>query len=207
MSLAFAFDRATSTRTYDLDGRLHVARSNISRACVSPYRGLEIPQAAALGLDPQKIYRLLRDPDELAKAAPTFRGVPLMAEHVPVSSEELHPQLIVGAVGNDVAWEAPFLVASLVVWSGDAIRDIESGRRAELSCGYRYTPRMVAGVHRGEAFDGVMTAISGNHVALVEDGRAGADVVVGDRALPPPRIAVQRGRDVIRARYWGSFAY
>src|SRR5262249_21805840 len=35
------------------------------------------------------------------------------------------------------------------------------------------------------AYDGVMRNLRGNHVALVEDGRAGDDVVVGDAALKP----------------------
>jgi len=69
-----AFDRA-SVRTYDRDGRLHVEISNISKAAVNPYTGREIPDYKALGLDPDKVYKLLRDPDELAKAAPTFNNI------------------------------------------------------------------------------------------------------------------------------------
>jgi Uncharacterized protein conserved in bacteria (DUF2213) len=65
-----AFDRA-SVRTYDRDGRLHVETSNISKAAVNPYIGREIPDYKALGLDPDRVYQLLRDPDELAEAAPS----------------------------------------------------------------------------------------------------------------------------------------
>jgi hypothetical protein len=36
---------------------------------------------------------------------------------------------------------------------------------------------------QGEKYDGVMRDIVGNHVALVKEGRAGADVVVGDSKL------------------------
>lgn len=63
-----AFDRA-SVRTYDQDGRLHVAITPISKANVCPYLGSEIPDWEELGLDAQRTYRLLRDPDELARAA------------------------------------------------------------------------------------------------------------------------------------------
>ena len=76
-----AFDRA-SVRTYDRDGRLHVEISNISKATVNPYIGREIPDWKALGLDPDKVYKLLRDPDELAKAAPTFNNIPVLSRHV-----------------------------------------------------------------------------------------------------------------------------
>jgi hypothetical protein len=43
---------------------------------------------------------------------------------------------------------------------------------------------MTPGTYGGIKYDGVMRDIVGNHVALVEEGRAGADVHVGDAALP-----------------------
>ena len=42
---------------------------------------------------------------------------------------------------------------------------------------------MTPGVYEGHRYDGIMTNIRGNHVALVKDGRAGTDVVVQD-AMP-----------------------
>jgi hypothetical protein len=39
---------------------------------------------------------------------------------------------------------------------------------------------MQPGVYEGQHFDGIMTEIRGNHVALVRDGRAGGDVLVAD---------------------------
>jgi hypothetical protein len=47
-----AMDR--SVREYDTSGRMHVETANICRACVSPYRGEEIPDWQSLGLDPDK---------------------------------------------------------------------------------------------------------------------------------------------------------
>src|SRR5215475_3288873 len=69
--VAVAFDRG-SARSYDAEGRLHVHTTNISKANVCPYIGREIPNSEALGLDPDKVYRLLRHPDELRAAAPSF---------------------------------------------------------------------------------------------------------------------------------------
>jgi hypothetical protein len=173
-----AFDRA-SVRSMDADGHLHVTRTNISKATVNPYLGSEIPDFQALGLNPDKVYRLLRHPDELQKAAGSFNNKPLLLSHKPVSASDHAHDLTVGAV-NDVVWEPPYLKAALVVWPGDAIRAIESDRQKQLSCGYRYRADMTPGTYEGEAFDGVMRDIVGNHVALVKEGRAGPDVVVGD---------------------------
>ena len=49
-SITIAFDR--SMRRYDEEGRLHVAVSHLTKACVNGYRGSEIPGYEQLGLDP-----------------------------------------------------------------------------------------------------------------------------------------------------------
>jgi hypothetical protein len=176
---SFAFDRA-SVRKVDVDGRLHVEISNISKANVCPYAGKEIPNAAALGLQPDRIYMLLRDPEELQRAASTFNNIPLLSKHVPVSADEPQKELIVGSTGTDAVFEAPYLKNSLVVWDAVAIAGIETKEQTELSSAYRYTADMTPGTFEGTPYDGVMRNIQGNHVALVEVGRAGPDVVVGD---------------------------
>lgn len=170
-----------SMRTYDADGRLHVAKSHISKANICPYYGREIPGCDQLGLDQDKVYQLLRDPNELRKAAPTFAGLPILKEHVPVTAELPRPDLVIGAIGSEVVFDAPYLDADLTFWTAQAIAGIESGQIKELSCAYRYVPVMEPGTYEGNRFDGRMTKIIGNHLAVVEDGRAGADVVVADR--------------------------
>jgi hypothetical protein len=177
----FAFDRAAaSMRTYDLDGRLHVAQSNISKANVCDYNGSEIPDYQALGLDPNRVYKLLRDPKELESAAATFNNIPILSCHVPVSAEDHQPDLVVGSTGTDAKFVAPYLTNSLVIWSQDAIDAIESEAQKELSCAYRYTADMTPGTYMGRSYDGVMRNIIGNHLAVVPEGRAGSDVVVAD---------------------------
>lgn len=181
MPSTLALDRS-SVRRVDADGHLHVERTPISKANVSPYYGREIPDSQRLGLDPNRIYRLLRDPEELKKAAPTFAGKPLLIDHQPVSSSDHPKDKITGSIGQDVRWEAPFLTAPLSVWRDDAIDGIESGKKRQLSSGYRYRADMTPGTFEGEPYDGVMRDIVGNHVALVEEGRV-PDIVVGDSAL------------------------
>lgn len=178
-----AFDRA-SVRSMDKDGRLHVEITNISKATVNPYFGYEIPDSEALGLEPSKVYMLLRDPDELAKAAPTSNNIQLLDRHDPVSADSPKPNITIGSTGTDAVFQAPFLKNSLVVWDAEAIKRIESGETQELSCAYRYRADMTSGIYEGIRYDGVMRDLCFNHVALVERGRAGPDVVVGDAAKP-----------------------
>lgn len=175
-----AFDKATA-RTFDKDGRLHVAVSHIGKACVSPYQGREIPNSEALGLDPNRVYYLYRDPDELARAAPSFNNLPLLSRHVAVSAADPRSDIVVGSIGSDVAFNAPYLDASLCIWDAAAIAGVESEQQCELSSAYHYEADMTPGTTPdGERYDGVMRNIQGNHLALVEVGRAGPDVVVAD---------------------------
>lgn len=176
-----AMDRAPgSVRSYDVDGRLHVSSAPISKANVCPYLGNEIPEFESLGLMPDRLYQLYRDPAELAEAVATFNNLPILSEHVPVSALDHHPELVIGSTGTDARYAMPHLTNSLVVWSAQAIERIESGAQRELSSAYRYRADMTAGYFNGQRYDGVMRDIVGNHVALVREGRAGPDVVVGD---------------------------
>jgi hypothetical protein len=183
IDVGIAFDKA-SVRKIDEDGRLRVAVTNISKANVCPYLGNEIPDYDKLGLIPDKIYKLLRDPDELAKAAPTFNNIQLLMQHVPVSADDHQPDLVVGTTGSEAEFVAPYLRNSLAIWVREGIDLVESEVQKELSSAYRYRADMTPGTFEGEQYDGVMRDIVGNHVALVKEGRAGSDVVVGDSVIP-----------------------
>jgi hypothetical protein len=181
---ALAFDRS-SARSFDADGRMHVERCNIAKACVSPYLGREIINGAQngkqLALDPNKVYKLYRDPEELRAAADTFKKLQLLLVHAPVTAKSPKTEVTVGCVGSAVAFDGTYLTADLAVWTDEAIALIESGKQAQLSPSYRYRADMTPGVSPdGVAYDGVMRDIMGNHVALVEQGRQGPDVYVSD---------------------------
>ena len=201
-----AFDRA-SVRTIDQDGRMHIAVSNLSKATVNPYQGSEIPDGEALGLDPSKIYMLLRDPGELEKASGTFNNIPLIdafdqtgKEHIPVFADDPHKEIVVGSTGTDAAFKAPYLQNILVVWDANSIAGIESDERKEISCAYHYRADMTPGTYQGTPYDGVMRDIRGNHVALVAVGRAGPDVVVGDSQLEIEHMKKPLSRRAVLAK-------
>lgn len=82
----YAFDKQ-SARSFDADGRMRVRDCVISVAEVNPYYGREIPKWKELGLDPNKVYDLYRDPEELERGGPTFNG-PLMIRHVAQTADE-----------------------------------------------------------------------------------------------------------------------
>lgn len=177
-----AFDKG-SVRSYDHDGRLHVKLTHISKANVCPYKGSEIPDADKLGLDPNRIYMLLRDPEELQKGIATANLIPVLNEHVPVSPIDPKQKNVVGYTGTDAVFNAPYVDNSMVISVQDSIRKIEDGSEQELSSAYYYDADMTPGTYEGVPYDGVMRNIKFNHVALVPRGRAGPDVMVGDISL------------------------
>lgn len=174
------FDR--SMRRVDQDGRMHVAISNISKANVCPYKGSEIPGWQKLGLESDRIYKMLRSPDELAKpeTVQSANNIQLMSSHVAVNAKDPKEKQVAGSLGTDAEFVPPYLRNSLVIWRQEDIDDVEARDRCELSCAYHYRPDMTSGIYEGEEYDGVMRDIRFNHCALVEEGRAGHDVIVAD---------------------------
>lgn len=182
----------STMRTYTADGRLHIARSHITKACVNKYYGREIPGWESLGLVRDQAYWMLRDPDELARAADTFKMLPILNKHVFVTdfdgmSEQEKKQHIVGSTGSEIEFLDPYLDADTTIWDVNAIAGIETDRVREFSCSYRYVPIMSPGNYQGVHYDGIMTQIQGNHLALVESGRAGNDVLAADQ-LPETQM-------------------
>lgn len=193
-----AFDRA-SVRSFDGNGRLQVKSSHISKANVCPYFGREIPNAEQLGLDPDRIYRLWRHPDELKRAAPTFNNIPVLCIHTPDFPGDPPREYRVGTTHSGSEFNDPYLDNGLSVWDDSAIAGIETDEQKELSSSYQYVADMTPGVTpNGEPYDGIMRDIIGNHVALVEKGRAGSDVLVAD-SLPPELKQMARAKNILDA--------
>lgn len=194
-----AFDRA-SVRSFDGNGRLQVKVSNISKANVCPYFGREIPNADKLGLDPEKIYQLWRHPDELKKAAETFNNIPLLSIHTPDFPGDPPREYRVGVTHSNAAFDGTYLTNGLSVWDNSAIAGIETEEQEELSSSYQYVADMTPGTApTGEVYDGIMREIIGNHVALVETGRAGSDVLVADSLPQELKHMSKRKAAAIRA--------
>lgn len=176
-----AFDE--SARSVDESGHLRVSRTVLSMADVNPYFGREIPKFEELGLDPDRIYQLLRDPAELEKSADTAKGKQILLKHIYVDAKVTHKDLTVGAIGSDIEYKDGKLYGDLTFWDDEAIGLIDSEKMEQLSYSYYFTPDMTPGEFEGKPYDGVMRDIHGNHIALVERGRIGRDAVISD-SLP-----------------------
>lgn len=177
---------ADSARRVDENGFLHVLDNPVSKAQVARYFGAEIPGWQELGLDKDAAYMMLRPADELEKAAPSINRLPIELWHNDTNAENLPKMQIIGSMGSDGRFDGTYLRNSLCFTDGNIIRLITSPEAGEeplreLSLSYFYDPDMTPGEWNGTPYDGVMRNIRGNHLALVDKGRAGRDVAVRDR--------------------------
>lgn len=196
----FAIQGGKSVREYDKNGFLHVDLSPMTRVQVAPYRGSEIPGWETLGLDANKVYRGYRSEEELSRpdTIKSMNGIPIQLDHNPDYADAPAKQTRVGSTGDKAHFDAPFLFNSLHVMDKAAIDRINDGSMRELSLAYRYRPDFTKGkTPQGEDYDFVMRDINANHLALVEQGRCGDQVLVydskmeqtmfeDDKSVPPP---------------------
>lgn len=181
-----AYDRESS-RKLDSDGRLHVDVANICEARIDDYYGKEINgvmdgEPGWVSLDPDRKYRVLRDPKELQRpeTVKSANGIPILATHAPTSAADHNFNETVGSTGTEARYEHPFIKNGLVFWPQRAIDDIDTGEKAQLSPGYKYRADPTPGEYEGRPYDVRMTDIRFNHLAQVPRGRQGPKVVVPD---------------------------
>lgn len=124
--------------------------------------------------------REYRPPDEVAKelCLRTLEGCPVTLRHPAqmVNSTNAR-ELARGHTGYGVTYDAQTRlvhVPDITIMDEAAIASVEGGVTPELSCGYTCRLEMVPGTSpEGEAYDAIQHDIEHNHLALVEEARAG----------------------------------
>lgn len=174
-----------SARRPDLNGWIEIKDNPLSKVGVFPYLGKQISPE----LEPDKVYNVYRPAEELSnpETIDSFKLVPWTDEHAMLGAEEdgmmpAEQKGIHGVVGEDVRFEDGYLKANIKVFSQRLGQLIEAGKK-ELSIGYRCLYDLVSGVYNGVHYDAIQRNIRGNHLALVEQGRAGRDVAVLDTLI------------------------
>lgn len=165
-----------SQREIDPNGWWYIKKNPISKAGVFPYLGSEIGAP-----EPTRVYGVLRSPEELERAAPTFRLIPIIDDHellgsIGTSTDE---RVSAGSTGENVYYEHPYLYSSIKITSNALQEQIERGK-IELSPAYTCTWEQESGDYEGVPYDYKQVINHGNHLALVDKGRTGSDVAVLD---------------------------
>lgn len=184
-------ENSESKREMDINGWYEIKENPLSKVGVFPYLGRTIHES----LDPEKIYNVYRPADELAneETLKSFRLLPWIDDHVMLGSGEgLTPaekKGVQGVIGEEIQFNGEYLLGNIKVFSEKLMNLIKSGKK-ELSIGYRCLYDLTPGVYNGQPYDAIQREIRGNHVALVDEGRAGPDVAVLDSKNSDFRITL-----------------
>jgi len=169
----------TTEREYTDEGFLKVP-ARISRIGTQEYQAVEM---GITDKPPGTIITVYRPEEEVFsdKSLSSFATKPITDNHPPelVNSKNAK-QFSVGHVGPEVMRDGMFAKTILHITDADAISKIESGK-VELSNGYTADIEWSSGVTpNGINYDAIQRNIKGNHVAIVEKGRAGHECRLAD---------------------------
>ena len=169
----------TTKREYTDEGFLKVP-ARISRIGIQEYLAVEM---GITDKEPGAIIRVYRPEEEVFSedSLASFATKPITDNHPPelVTSKNAK-RFSVGHVGPEVTRDGMFAQTLLHITDADAITKIESGK-VELSNGYTADIEWTPGISpNGEQYDAIQRNIKGNHVAIVEKGRAGSECRLAD---------------------------
>lgn len=162
----------------DDNGFWLIKANPITKEGVFPYLGRTISPE----LEPDKIYQVYRSFEELSdpETLKSFDGVPFINDHEMIGEgfTDYDNRPAAGVLMNPTAADG-IVRGDLKIFSEELKEIIRNGKK-ELSLGYKCEYHLQPGMWNGVPFDAVQKNIRGNHIALVDRGRMGADVRVYD---------------------------
>lgn len=132
------------------------------------------------------VRRELRLPAEVFKAdaLATFEDLPLTNSHPREALTPKNTRRYQSGLVRDVRQDGEHVAARVVITDDDTIAAAEAGK-TQLSCGYNCdleelpgVTHGIEGVPDGLTYDAIQRNIVGNHVALVDKGRAGSSAAL-----------------------------
>lgn len=170
-----------SKREIDEKGWLLVKDNPILKAGVFDYAGSEIPQAT----DKNKIYKVYRTKESIEQSADSFKLVPILDDHTFLgdgeNGEKIDKANWGGIVGQNLRMDGDTLKADIKFYTSSIVDKINNGT-IELSPAYTCTFLEESGSFNGVNYDFIQEVGTGNHIALVQKGRAGTLVAVQDKS-------------------------
>ncbi|WP_049041810.1 DUF2213 domain-containing protein [Clostridium sporogenes] len=137
-----------------------------------------LPEELGIESNQNELVKVYRDPEEVFSnsAIASFEGKPVTDEHPPDLLTADNSKIFIKGTTQNVRQdkkEPDLLIADLIIYDSVLIDEVDQGKR-EVSCGYECDYK--------ENEDGTYSQIDirGNHVAVVEAGRAGNRVSIKD---------------------------
>ena len=172
------------TKEVDHNDYWYIKDNPLSKVGVFPYLGRQISE----NLEPDKIYQVLRPEEELnsQETLDSFKLIPIVDDHTMLGTkpgmQPAEEKGVHGVIGDDVYYKDGTIYGDLKIFSESLKEEIENGKK-ELSMGYFCDYELAEGEYNGEPYQAIQRNLRINHVALVDEGRMGADVRVMDRQI------------------------
>lgn len=176
--------QATDKKEVDYNDFWYIKDNPLSKVGVFPYWGKNISDE----LEPDKIYYVLRPEEELSKeeTLESFKLVPIVDDHTMLGTkpgmQPAEEKGVHGTIGTDTYYKDGTIYGDLKIFSETLKDEIENGKK-ELSMGYFCDYELADGEYNGQPYQAIQRNIRANHVALVKEGRMGADVRVLDHKI------------------------
>lgn len=172
-------------------------RARAARTGVYSYSGAEVDPENKHGLRDQAIVKVLRDDATVfdSNAAQSFIGKPVTDDHPSVAVTSANWRDYARGTVMGALREGDYLAFDLLLTDASAIAKVDGGKR-ELSNGY--SAQLEFGnftAADGTGCQARQTSISGNHVALVDRGRAGPECAIKDAFSPCVSIDTRQFTD------------
>lgn len=172
-------DRATLTEPRETENGYLVGDVRCARTGIQQYLGVE------LGLPSMEVINVYRSPEEVFNrdSLASYPHKPMTSDHPADDvTAENWKQFAGGDLGDEVLRDGEFVKVSFKMMDAGLIKDYRAGKR-EVSMGYTAEIEFVDGVTPdGEPYQAIQKNIRINHIALVDQGRAGHDCRIGDSA-------------------------
>lgn len=173
---------AITTKRKLADGRL-VVDARFARAGLYEYAGSEVDPNNEHGLRDKAKVVVYRPPEAVfaADAMASFAHKAITDDHPTefVNAANWN-DLAKGWTGDEVRRDGEFVRVPMMLADADLVDKVDQGKK-ELSAGYDAALTFGLGfTPQGVRYDALMTGISGNHIAVVDKGRAGAECSIAD---------------------------
>lgn len=149
----------------------------LSGRCCVTCAGVYVYGAKELGLSGEGTYNVLRPAEEIRATCTQLANKVITAEH-PIEnvSPENSKILNAGFTGDSVTENDGNVFTQVTITDKVALDLVRQKKLMAFSCGYSAELSRVPGVWHGTPYDFVQSNFIYNHIALVEEGRAGDGV-------------------------------
>jgi len=138
----------------------------------------------------------LRHPDDVSvpESLESIKMIPVVDGHPTerLVNAENSKKLSVGYTGEVVENEYPYVIANMVITDKNTVEKIKQKQRNQLSLGYTVDLLPESGMYNGEPYEFRQTNIRYNHLALVDEARAGPQARIALDGMDAENVEINK---------------